>query len=256
MTASLLIVLSFFSLCNCQFLVPSANSSLITVTEFKELVDLIGEEKQLRHALEHNAATLQQQLSINEAAYKRLENDYKNLSQAYNSLRASKTDLQRQFAEMKLTNQSIQATLATTTAELSAFQRKLGLVSAFTATNPNTTHPSGYVRFNNVLSNIGSDYSSSTGAFTCQYPGIYIFTTHLYNSPSSSYDYVSCFILLNGSNRIRIYSYPYSDTRYYEASNSLIIHLKAGDTISVGGCSSSTGLYTYSSFSGFLIKLD
>ena len=131
-----------------------------------------------------------------------------------------------------------------------------GLVSAFTASTPTNTHPSGNVRFNNVLSNIGGDYSSSTGAFTCQYPGIYMFTTHLYNSPSSSYDYVSCSILLNGSTKIYIYSFPYYDTRIYEASNSLIIPLKVGDAVSVGSCSSSTGLYTYSSFSGFLIKPD
>ena len=132
MTETFLIILSYLSLCNSQFLMPSTNSSLITVTEFKELVDLIGEEKQLRHALEHNVASLQQQLSINEVAYKRLENDYKNLSQAYNSLRTSNTDLQRQFAEMKLTNQSIQATLATTTADVSELQRKSGMHFVFT----------------------------------------------------------------------------------------------------------------------------
>ena len=121
------VLLSVLTISNSEFLLGSrSNSSLITVAEFRELVDLISEEKQLRHALEHNVATLQQKLTSNEAAYKQLQNDYRNLTTAYNSLKVSNDDLQRQFVDMKSTNQSIQRFLTSNTADLSNLKRKAG----------------------------------------------------------------------------------------------------------------------------------
>lgn len=121
-------ILSILTLSQSQFLINSrSNSSLITVAEFRELVDLISEEKQLRHALEHNVATLQQKLDVNEARYRQLQNDYHNLSTAYNNLKVSNDDLQRQFVEMKSTNQSIQRILTSNTADLADLTRKAGM---------------------------------------------------------------------------------------------------------------------------------
>ena len=119
------IVTLVLAVVNSQFLVGSrSNSSLITVAEFKELIDLISEEKQLRHALEHTVASLQTKLNSNEAAHQQLQIDYRNLSTAYNSLKISNEDLKKQFIEMKSTNQSIQRALITNTADLSELQRK------------------------------------------------------------------------------------------------------------------------------------
>lgn len=130
--------------------------------------------------------------------------------------------------------------------------------SAFTAWHPGAGPNSGSVAFNTVLSNTGNDYNSSSGVFTCEHEGVYIFTLHLYKYPSAAYDFVRCYIQRNGINEIVAFNNPHhqSDTGLYEASNSVTLHLAKGDTVSVGGCTPSNTFFEYSSFSGFLVRAD
>ena len=131
-----------------------------------------------------------------------------------------------------------------------------GRVSAFTAWSPSSTSVTEPVKFSTVLTNIGSHYDSSSGKFTCQYPGLYVFTLNLYRYASTSYSDLVCYIKRNGSNKIRAYIYPYSSAYagYYESTQSLVMHLSRGDIVTIGSCSGH--IQGYSSFSGYLLRAD
>ena len=134
-----------------------------------------------------------------------------------------------------------------------------GYQIGFTAQG-NGLQPSGLVRFSIIRSNLGGRYSPSSGQFTCNSPGLYYFSVSLIKSrsPHSSADMVNCYIRKNGVNLIGTITDPRDeDTDYgsYETSAFLVIHLSSGDTVDVGGCSS-TKLESQSSFTGFLLKAD
>lgn len=133
-----------------------------------------------------------------------------------------------------------------------------GYESAFTGTSPTSGTVSGTIKFGTMLSNYGSDYDQSSGNFTCEHPGIYMFHFHLYRYPTSSYSTAQCYIKKNGSNTVIAYSYPYSSAYgyYYQSSNSVVLHLNHGDVITLGGCTAIGSIYSYTSFSGFLLKAD
>ena len=133
-----------------------------------------------------------------------------------------------------------------------------GYESAFTGRSPTSGTKTGTIKFGTMLSNYGSDYDQSSGNFTCEHPGIYMFHFHLYRYPTSSYSSAQCYIQKNGSNKVIAYSYPYSSaySYYYQSSNSVVLHLNQGDVITVGGCTAIGSIYSYTSFSGFLLKAD
>ena len=133
-----------------------------------------------------------------------------------------------------------------------------GAKSAFTAWNPTSAPRSGYIKFSSIQSNIGNDFNTSSGHFTCRYPGVYVFYLHLYRASTTSYSGCYCYIRKNGSNFVEAYNDPYSSYRngYHETSNSITFRLRRGDTVSVGGCSTINDKYTYTSFTGFLVKAE
>ena len=108
--------------------------------------------------------------------------------------------------------------------------------------------PTSYtIRFTHVLTNIGSQYSTSTGVFTCQFSGLYAFTLTIITD--RGFDNAYCTIRKNGS---RIYG-EYSGTAF------VVLHLVHGDKVDVGHCSPLANIHRNndtSSFSGFLIKAD
>ena len=116
------------------------------------------------------------------------------------------------------------------------------------------------IRFTNAVTNVGDDYNISTGVFTCEYPGIYAFVLHIMKHPGSNYN-ASCYIRRNGHVIVEAMSYPDTGNEggYYSSSNSALVHLVTADRVDVGDCSSADGIlgnFTYTSFSGVLIKAD
>ena len=124
--------------------------------------------------------------------------------------------------------------------------------SAFTVHNDANGPTSGTIKFVNFITNIGGNYDTSTGQFICQYPGIYVFSLHLYKETDDHY--AQCYIRKNGSNQLLVYSQrgKSGDSGYYESSNTFVIHLDRADSIDLGGC---TGYDTiiggiYTTFTG------
>ena len=127
--------------------------------------------------------------------------------------------------------------------------------SAFTATHPASGATSGTIKFNNFITNIGGHYDTSAGQFTCKYPGIYVFSLHIYKHPA--YDYAQCYIRMNKANVIFAHTNPHGNNyEYTESSNSVILHLKQGDKVDLGDCSSASYMWDWTSFSGFLLNAD
>ena len=86
-----------------------------------------------------------------------------------------------------------------------------------------------------------------------------MFFVNLYKYGRSTYDYVSCYIRKNGSALIRVLFNPdsSSDGGNYASSNTVILHLRNGDSVDLGSCTSAVNFYRDpTSFSGFLLKSD
>ena len=70
-----------------------------------------------------------------------------------------------------------------------------GIKSAFTVTDPVEGSETDSARFTSAVTNIGGHYSISNGTFTCEYPGIYIFTLHILQV--NTVKYAACLIRKN-----------------------------------------------------------
>ena len=117
---------------------------------------------------------------------------------------------------------------------------------------------SGTIKFATVSTNIGGHYNSNTGVYTCEHPGIYVFTVHLYKAPSSSVSNAQTYIKQNDANTIWTYcdSSGNSDGGYYESSNTAVLHLNRGDRVNLGSGSVASTMNYLTSFSGFLLISD
>ena len=131
-------------------------------------------------------------------------------------------------------------------------------MSAFTAFDRANGPSEGTIKFTSFINNIGGHYDTSTGQFTCPYPGIYVFSHHLYKDRNKDIAY--WYIRKNGSNQLFVYSRRgrSDDTGYYGSSNTLVIHLDRGDIVDLGGCSEYHAMYSgiWTTFSGYLLKAD
>ena len=125
--------------------------------------------------------------------------------------------------------------------------------SAFTTTG--YTHEDGSygnIVLGGVVSNIGGHYSPVTGQFTCQYPGVYVFSLNLYKDS----DEVSthCDIRHNGVGQVFVYA-SYTDG-FHEGSSSVVLHLNVADTVDIGDCSPLVTIDSWTNFYGFLLYPD
>ena len=119
--AALLLLLTIF-----RYILSSNSPSLITVKEFRELEDLISEEKQLRHSLEHDIDSLRRQIGSSEADFKNLQLKYDDLSTAYDALKISKDELMKKIAALENTNRTLYSTISMNHADILDLQQKTG----------------------------------------------------------------------------------------------------------------------------------
>ena len=127
-----------------------------------------------------------------------------------------------------------------------------GKVAYFSARNSQSLEPSG-LTFNGVVTKSGNEFNSTSGVFVAPYDGVYFFTLTLAVTTES---YASCYIV---KNRFRNLAESFSSIvgGFCSAASSTVVHLVAGDHISVDNCHGN-GTYNAfkTSFSGFLLKAD
>ena len=116
------------------------------------------------------------------------------------------------------------------------------------------TSSSNPLRFRNVVSNILNGYNATSGKFTCQIPGLYLFTVMIMRG-SGHTEGSFCFIYVNGVDTNVIVE-AYGPTFAYPSStNTLVRHLNKGDTVYLN-CGYVALMSMYNSFSGVLIQPD
>ncbi|XP_048861995.1 complement C1q-like protein 2 [Brienomyrus brachyistius] len=113
------------------------------------------------------------------------------------------------------------------------------------------------LKFDDVVTNLGNHYDSSTGKFSCQVPGIYFFTYHVLMRGG---DGTSMWADLCKNGQVRASAIAQdADQNYDYASNSVVLHLDSGDEIYIkldGGKAHGGNNNKYSTFSGFILYPD
>ena len=71
-----------------------------------------------------------------------------------------------------------------------------------------------------LVENNGIQFNASTGLYVCEYPGLYVFSVHVYLK--SGYDLAYCYIRKNRSNMVQAYLDP-RGRGYYEESNTVVL---------------------------------
>ena len=116
------------------------------------------------------------------------------------------------------------------------------------------TSSSNPLRFSRVVSNTFNGYNATSGKFTCQIPGLYLFTMMIMRDSGNTGN-LYCHIYVNGG-----YSGIEADANgvsasYPSSTNTLVRHLNKGDTVYLSGINVAI-MSSYSSFSGVLIQPD
>ncbi|XP_038635611.1 C1q-related factor [Scyliorhinus canicula] len=113
------------------------------------------------------------------------------------------------------------------------------------------------LKFDDVVTNLGNHYDGASGKFTCSIPGTYFFTYHVLMRGG---DGTSMWADLCKNGQVRSSSIAQdADQNYDYASNSVILHLDAGDEVYIkldGGKAHGGNYNKYSTFSGFIIYTD
>ncbi|XP_062330909.1 C1q-related factor-like [Osmerus eperlanus] len=113
------------------------------------------------------------------------------------------------------------------------------------------------LRFDDVVTNLGDNFVGSTGKFTCKIPGTYFF---IYNVLMRGGDGTSMWADLIKNGLVRASAIAQDQDQSYDyASNSVILHLDAGDEVFIkldGGKAHGGNSNKYSTFSGFILFAD
>ncbi|MBN3312874.1 C1QRF factor, partial [Atractosteus spatula] len=111
------------------------------------------------------------------------------------------------------------------------------------------------LKFTDVITNLGADYSPASGKFTCRVPGVYFFSYHILKDGEQMW----ADLMLN--NQVYASSTAQdASSKFDTAANSAVLQLKAGDEVYVkldGGQVMKDGAQgRYSTFSGYLLYED
>ena len=123
-----ILLLSALGSCHGFLLNNNVSSVFITDDEYRKLVDFILEEKQLRHAIEHNVGTLEQQLARNKAKHRTLEINYQTLLQRRSNISGTHSDLKSKATGLENQNRTIYSVLGKDRTDIADLQQKTSMV--------------------------------------------------------------------------------------------------------------------------------
>ncbi|XP_072550250.1 C1q-related factor [Salminus brasiliensis] len=113
------------------------------------------------------------------------------------------------------------------------------------------------LKFDDVVTNLGNNYDGVSGKFICGVPGTYFFIYHVLMRGG---DGTSMWADLCKNGQVRASAIAQdADQNYDYASNSVILHLDAGDEVYIkldGGKAHGGNNNKYSTFSGFILYAD
>ena len=119
---------------------------------------------------------------------------------------------------------------------------------AFSANTPGG-QKNGVAVFKNILFNVGSGFSKTTGMFTCPVTGLYIFTVTLYANGQSN---VNCNLMVNNGYVGHIGHY---DSKFSESTVSTTVYLEltVGDKVYTECYNFDQAYASSTAFSGVLL---
>ncbi|KAL2078315.1 hypothetical protein ACEWY4_026000 [Coilia grayii] len=113
------------------------------------------------------------------------------------------------------------------------------------------------LKFDDIVTNLGGNYDGASGKFVCKIPGTYFFT---YNVLMRGGDGTSMWADLLKNVQVRASAIAQDQDQSYDyASNSVVLHLDAGDEVYIkldGGKAHGGNSNKYSTFSGFILFAD
>ncbi|KAI9539636.1 C1q- factor [Dissostichus eleginoides] len=113
------------------------------------------------------------------------------------------------------------------------------------------------LKFDDVVTNLGNNYDGISGKFICSIPGTYFFIYHVLMRGG---DGTSMWADLCKNGQVRASAIAQdADQNYDYASNSVILHLDAGDEVYIkldGGKAHGGNNNKYSTFNGFILYAD
>ena len=112
--------------CSALLLDGRNPSAYITVKEFRDLMDLIFEEKHYRHTLEHNVGAMLQDANNNQVSLAQLGRNYHTISQGYRQLLNDHAEMKKGLQNLRNLNGTVQTTLTNTSTGISELKRKSG----------------------------------------------------------------------------------------------------------------------------------
>ncbi|KAM8740642.1 collagen alpha-2(VIII) chain-like [Acanthopagrus schlegelii] len=183
----------------------------------------------------------------------RLEQTLSTMMQKMATVEANMQSYRSQVEELSKVNQAQEEQLKALKDIASANTTKM----AFTVALGSSIGPfkqSTPVKYQSVLSNIGSGYNPSTGIFTARVRGMSYFRFTMYNNNSGQPNSVVA-LMMNSQRLVHTWDTVGSDN-HDSASNAAVVQLEPGDSVFVQ-LEATRALYddayNYNTFSGFLL---
>jgi len=130
----------------------------------------------------------------------------------------------------------------------------------FTANSLSIVTGTNNIRFPTVLTNLGNDYNSSSGVFTCRIAGQYWFSASITKYYTDNVGHTYCFIMINDSTKMMMWHHEQNPLHaLFSMTASGGFRLNRGDRVQVGDCTNPSFLHSGgidSFFSGVLLKPD
>ncbi|XP_052782251.1 complement C1q tumor necrosis factor-related protein 8-like [Mya arenaria] len=130
-------------------------------------------------------------------------------------------------------------------------QRQVAFYATITVHDIQHVGSNQAIKFDSILTNVGTAYNQHSGYFTAPVPGIYVIHTTIAGwgaQSSDKHNYLD--ICVNSVKQAALYGVPFQ-----QESQTLIVYLNAGDVVSVKNAIVDEAILGshYSSFAGFLL---
>ncbi|XP_068443096.1 complement C1q-like protein 2 [Clinocottus analis] len=206
-------------------------------------------------ALLSGVAAMGEKLAAMTQAQSTLEQNLSSMMQKMATMEASVKLYNNLFQEFQKVNLAQDVQLKTLADSSSSGTLKM----AFSAALGTSTGPFGQdtpLKYQRILSNIGSGYNPATGVFTAMARGIYYFSYTMYNNNSGQPNSVVS-LMMNSQKMVSTWDTVGEDSQD-SATNSAVVQLEAGDSVYVQLYANRAVFddsYYYNTFSGFLLFL-
>lgn len=204
-------------------------------------------------ALLSEVAALREKLAAATQSQSKLEQNLSTMVQKMATVEADMKSYKSQAEELWKINKAQDEQLKTLSDVSTATTSKMAFSSAL-GESVGPYQQDTVVKYQRILSNIGSGYNPATGIFTARVRGVYYFRYTMYNNNAGQANSVLS-LMMNSQRLVSTWDTVGND--YHDsATNAAVVQLEAGDSVFVQLYASRVLYddgYYYNTFSGFLL---